>query len=529
MINRIKAIQVKTLAVVCAALLLAGSLASPVLAAGLSLIHAEEEQMDMADGTRSHPYALGKTLSFSAKQLYTSKPDLPKFDITLTLKSLKTPEEIKSIEERTKRSLYGDSLTVVEFEMQFDGAQEDPMYLFNILQVYAVNSSMSQGIATMQDMDLNWVDNLYTGTTYRGYFIQDDLKDVKYLTVTYQPFDGGDAKTVWFDVTLPVTEANAPADAGEDFSDFVTVGNWKSADGKQSLNLKEGGSADYVNGETKMSLSWKEDKTKGIITITYAPLNMKSELQMKKGEAGNSLVAGSSEFTPAKGADTPKKEETMTAAKLNRLLAEQPVAVINTNYIVQDANYKAIYPDLLSATILNQSGVDIKNATIAFAAWDANNYPIKLKSRITESYVMQCVFSDVNLVNGGTYGENSGMQLSALMTASVATFKAVVVSYDDFNGNTWKNPYYQDWLNLYMNKPLKASEPEEDSEGTIYTDAETVRRVQEALNNAGFDCGTPDGDAGPKTHGAIQSYQEAKGLTVSGEIDDALLRSLGLK
>ena len=35
-------------------------------------------------------------------------------------------------------------------------------------------------------------------------------------------------------------------------------------------------------------------------------------------------------------------------------------------------------------------------------------------------------------------------------------------------------------------------------------DRETVRQVQEALNKAGFDCGTPDGIAGKKTAGAVQ-------------------------
>ena len=61
-----------------------------------------------------------------------------------------------------------------------------------------------------------------------------------------------------------------------------------------------------------------------------------------------------------------------------------------------------------------------------------------------------------------------------------------------------------------------------------YTDKETVKKVQQALNDAGYNCGTPDGAAGKKTVAAITDYQSANGLEPTGVIDDALLISLGL-
>jgi len=63
---------------------------------------------------------------------------------------------------------------------------------------------------------------------------------------------------------------------------------------------------------------------------------------------------------------------------------------------------------------------------------------------------------------------------------------------------------------------------------TVITDTETVRKVQEALNANGFDCGTPDGVAGNKTAEAIRAYQAANGLDQTGEITTSLLQSLGL-
>ena len=68
-----------------------------------------------------------------------------------------------------------------------------------------------------------------------------------------------------------------------------------------------------------------------------------------------------------------------------------------------------------------------------------------------------------------------------------------------------------------------------EGEGAIdFGTKEMIMKVQTALNNAGFDCGTPDGVAGPQTKKAIREYQEANGLTVSGDINMELARSLGL-
>ena len=61
-----------------------------------------------------------------------------------------------------------------------------------------------------------------------------------------------------------------------------------------------------------------------------------------------------------------------------------------------------------------------------------------------------------------------------------------------------------------------------------YTDKDTVKKVQQALNDAGYECGTPDGVAGKKTAAAITQYRTDKGLEVSDAIDDALLEAMGL-
>ena len=106
---------------------------------------------------------------------------------------------------------------------------------------------------------------------------------------------------------------------------------------------------------------------------------------------------------------------------------------------------------MLQAVIKNASGTDIKNAVVAFVAWDKNDFPVKIEGQYSfggGSYVTKCNYSDINLIDGASYGTDSGMPLDS-DTDNIATFKAIVVSYDDFDGNTWNNPYYDIWAAKY--------------------------------------------------------------------------------
>lgn len=73
-----------------------------------------------------------------------------------------------------------------------------------------------------------------------------------------------------------------------------------------------------------------------------------------------------------------------------------------------------------------------------------------------------------------------------------------------------------------------ASEPMSQETVTEYKDSATIKVVQQALNSAGYNCGTPDGVAGGKTTEAITKYQTDKGITVNGIITDELLNSLNI-
>jgi TPR repeat protein len=56
-----------------------------------------------------------------------------------------------------------------------------------------------------------------------------------------------------------------------------------------------------------------------------------------------------------------------------------------------------------------------------------------------------------------------------------------------------------------------------------FADEPTVRYVQAALRQLGFDAGPVDGVMGPRTRRGIRAFQRAQGLQVDGELDPALL------
>jgi peptidoglycan hydrolase-like protein with peptidoglycan-binding domain len=61
---------------------------------------------------------------------------------------------------------------------------------------------------------------------------------------------------------------------------------------------------------------------------------------------------------------------------------------------------------------------------------------------------------------------------------------------------------------------------------TLAGDA-AVERAQQALKQAGHDPGPVDGVAGARTTAALEAYQKANGLRVTGRLDDATLARLG--
>ena len=140
----------------------------------------------------------------------------------------------------------------------------------------------------------------------------------------------------------------------------------------------------------------------------------------------------------------------VSVGNIESLIATQEVKIISTKYVVQDDQYKTLYPDLLQAVISNGGTHEIKNAVVAFVAWDKNNLPVKIKGDIDfsdGSYIKRVSYNDINLIPGATYGDKGGLGID--QSCDIKTFKAILVSYEAFDGYTWENPYYNDWCTAY--------------------------------------------------------------------------------
>lgn len=62
----------------------------------------------------------------------------------------------------------------------------------------------------------------------------------------------------------------------------------------------------------------------------------------------------------------------------------------------------------------------------------------------------------------------------------------------------------------------------------LYLSPATVRQIQQKLNQSGFDAGDIDGSWGQKSQQALRTFQQAKNLEPTGQLNMRTLHALGL-
>lgn len=132
------------------------------------------------------------------------------------------------------------------------------------------------------------------------------------------------------------------------------------------------------------------------------------------------------------------------------------LVVSEARLLVQSKEYKSLYPDVLQAILVNNTQSDIKDAVVAFVAWDENDLPVLIKGQFDynpASYIRRASYAGINMVPGSTYGENTGMRLDESIKG-IVTVKAIVVSYVTFDGETWENPEFAQFIEEYEGKKL---------------------------------------------------------------------------
>lgn len=68
-----------------------------------------------------------------------------------------------------------------------------------------------------------------------------------------------------------------------------------------------------------------------------------------------------------------------------------------------------------------------------------------------------------------------------------------------------------------------------DQQGAMMQDPETVKQVQQALSDQGYDPGPVDGKWKPQTENALKDFQQAQGIQATGQLDQQTLASLGVE
>lgn len=74
----------------------------------------------------------------------------------------------------------------------------------------------------------------------------------------------------------------------------------------------------------------------------------------------------------------------------------------------------------------------------------------------------------------------------------------------------------------------KTSTSSTKKNSTTSTKTTEIKKIQEKLNELGYDCGTPDGKIGKKTIAAIKKFQKDRGLTIDGIAGTKTKKELGI-
>lgn len=192
---------------------------------------------------------------------------------------------------------------------------------------------------------------------------------------------------------------------------------------------------------------------------------IEDEQEESKAEESSPDQQGDSKKNVSSGKEDEESKELSPAVELEKELNKQDIVVENVEYMIQDEQYKSLYPDMLSAIAKNNTNTDIRDITYAYVAWDRNGLPLRIKGSIDFSdgqYVYGGKGENVNVAPGETFGQGYGFEIDSDMD-EVYTMKAIIVDYEGFNGEKWTNPLYREFKNIYEGKRLADIEGHEDN------------------------------------------------------------------
>ncbi|MCC7136776.1 MAG: peptidoglycan-binding protein [Nitrosomonas sp.] len=135
--------------------------------------------------------------------------------------------------------------------------------------------------------------------------------------------------------------------------------------------------------------------------------------------------------------------------------------------------------------------------------------------------------------------ESIEKSLDAILEEADAVIKKTEETLGEFNGDTVKTELgemaediaegsksYVATIEEAVDESLEAvQEAVHDGHEIVKATPDLIRKIQNALNDAGFDAGTADGKLGPRTLTALKAYQQQNGLE-AGKFTKETLRAL---
>jgi hypothetical protein len=94
------------------------------------------------------------------------------------------------------------------------------------------------------------------------------------------------------------------------------------------------------------------------------------------------------------------------------MLAAQPLAVLLKQTILFRTKSIKHYTRYCFSRYTKHTNSDIKNAIIAFVAWDTNDLPVKIMGTLVsqEPISQKSASTTINLIGGETFGEKAVMR-----------------------------------------------------------------------------------------------------------------------
>jgi len=141
-----------------------------------------------------------------------------------------------------------------------------------------------------------------------------------------------------------------------------------------------------------------------------------------------------------------------TYGELDELMAELPVAI--TEYKLIEGKMDGSAGPMVQPVFQNKSDKTITDMELAVATWDARGNPVCVTSAdgaLNTVNITTVTYSGWEFVPGGTYGEDSGLVLSADSLVP-ERIQAVPVKWTYADGTTEENPNYKYWEHKYQNR-----------------------------------------------------------------------------